>query len=251
MSENRSHDLLTAPMPDSSRSRSDSLDESSASHQDRKRPRLSSGSADHLPSEEALIDTGCPDSVDTPSLIPPSSSASSRLAPLQPSSPDKMTPSSPSGRASKVTINTRTYQGRSSSQDTASLPPKSANPVESLPPSMSPNGSHEVTSAHDSSFEPPLANSTASSASRSPEIQAAELEDIDQSPTETRWTPVFSTNTTAPVVLSRRYVQQTFPYAQDQCSPGNVHLLFRDMGKIFLHGKELFVLHPNYAEQLV
>src|SRR5213080_2009721 len=96
---------VSLPMPEPSRTRSDSLEES-GSQQDRKRPRLSSSNTDELSSEEALTDSSCP----APEIAPSKSSAA-QTADSPPVSSSQhhsiKMPTSPGGLPSRVTINTR------------------------------------------------------------------------------------------------------------------------------------------------
>ena len=223
-------------MPETSRTRSDSLEES-GSQQERKRPRLSASNHDQLSSEEALTDSGCP----APELPPATVAAphSTRTHPVASTSqPSTMMPTSPSGLPSKVTINTRTLQTPSSSQ-LLSTPPQSPDTAGTSEQSTTGNsGPADTEGVANMVTAPPDTISISSSPSRSPVIEAAELEDIDQAPAETRWTPItrFSSNLNRQEFPSPRHVHRTFPFASINSSPGMVHELIPQIAKVFQTG---------------
>src|SRR4051812_32709503 len=213
------------PMPESSRTRSDSLEES-GSQQDRKRPRLSSSNADQLSSEEALTDSGCPASAIVPSKIPAVQPTDSQVVTSEQHHLNKM-PTSPGGLPSKVTINTRHSQANQPTHQ-PSTPPQSLHISKTSEQSGSvENKSSDTDSAPEIVTAPPDTVSIPSSPSKSPEIQAAELEDIDQNPAETRWTPItrFSSNFNRQEFPAPHYVYRTFPYASANSTFGAVHTM--------------------------
>jgi ubiquitin carboxyl-terminal hydrolase 34 len=221
-------------MTESSRTRSDSL-EASSSQQDRKRPRLDSGNNDGLRSEEALTDSGFPE----PSIShsSPQKKADGGACRSNSSSPvpSAMEPSS-NGPLSRVTINTRSVTNNTAdplessedlSQDVSTSeksPGAAGTPVDS-------------TSGTDMVLPPPDTISIHSSPSQSPEIQIAVVEDIDQDPSETNWTPV--TRLTDSLLLQEQanpyYVSRTFPYAH-QGTEGFMQELLSEISKIFVQG---------------
>ena len=216
-------------MPESSRTRSDSMEEA-ASQQDRKRPKLSSGSSDRLSSEEALTDAGCPfppeppkPTLDTTSVHEPDAQ------------PDTKMPVSPNGVPSKVTINTRTFQTPNSSQQT-STPPQSPTTTAPLQARTIENGTQNDS---DTAIEiippPPETISISSSPSRSPEIQVADPEDLDQQSGQTQWKSLNrrSSNTGQQSFLMSRHVHRTFPFARTNSTPGNVHNILPDISRMF------------------
>ena len=229
-------DSLSIPMPEPSRTRSDSL-EDSGSQQERKRPRLDSSPIDHLSSEEALTDCGCP-----ATEVPPSKSFShegsdNRLA-ASPAAASATMATSPTGVSSKVTINTRILQTPNRSQE-SSFPLDSLDIPESSEKSSTDNPSQgEVDSVPEMIHPPRETISITSSPSRSPEIQVAELEDIDQSPAETRWAPItrVASGTDRQQAFPPRYVHRTFPYARANASFGAVNEILPEIATIFQTG---------------
>lgn len=223
-------------MPETSRTRSDSLEES-GSQQDRKRPRLSSSNHDQLSSEEALTDSGCPAPEVPPATVAaPHSTHSHPVASTSPT-PARM-PTSPGGLPSKVTINTRTLQTPSSSQ-LPSTPPQSPDTADTSERSTTGNsGPTDAEATENMVTAPPDTISISSSPSRSPEIEAAELEDIDQPAAETRWTPItrFSSNLNRQEFPPPRHVHRTFPFASTNCASGMVHELIPQFAKVFHTG---------------
>jgi ubiquitin carboxyl-terminal hydrolase 34 len=222
-------------MTETSRTRSDSL-EALSLQQDRKRPRLDSGHNDTLRSEEALTDSGFLES--SQDLESPPDKALSGGACFRNSSsppPSNMEPS-PNKSLSKVTINTRSIannandalEGSINQSEDISAAKQSPGPS-STPP--------ETASAPVMVVAPPETISISSSPSRSPEIQIAVVEDIDQDPAETNWTPV--TRLADSVLLQEQakphYVSGTFPYSQ-QTPAGFLHEILTEISKIFLQG---------------
>jgi ubiquitin carboxyl-terminal hydrolase 34 len=229
---------LSLPMPESSRTRSDSLEES-GSQQDRKRPRLSSSNDDQLSSEEALTDSGCPASVIVPSKTPAPQSTDSQIVASEPHRLHKM-PTSPGGLPSKVTINTRHLQATQPTHQ-PSTPPQSPHTNKASEQSGSAdNKSSDTDSAPEIVAPPPDTVSISSSPSKSPEIQVAEPEDMDQNPAETRWTPItrFSSNFNRQEFPAPHYVYRTFPYASANSSFGAVHAMVPRLVSIFENGRE-------------
>lgn len=231
-------------MTESSRTRSDSL-EASNSQQDRKRPRLDPGNNDNLQSEEALTDSTFLEISQDPDSLTNTPTGGTCLNNYQsPSSPSdsSMKPSS-NGPLSKVTINTRaTTTNISDAPDISSDLPEgiqgsekslvevNATPLDSISDSDNNNNNNMVAI-------PPDTITIHSSPSQSPEIQIAVVEDIDQDPAETNWTPV--TRLTDSVLLQEQatpyYVRRTFPYAHGT-PVGSVHEILGEVGKVFLQG---------------
>ena len=237
-------------MPETSRTRSDSLEES-GSQQDRKRPRLSSSSHDQLSSEEALTDFGCPPPEVPPATVAAPHSTHSRPVASSSQTPARM-PTSPGGLPSKVTINTRTLQTPSSSQ-LQSTPPQSPDTANTSERSTTENsGLTEAEASEIMVAAAPDAISISSSPSRSPEIEAAELEDIDQPAAETRWTPItrFSSNFNRQEFPPTRHVHRTFPFASANCDPGKVHELIPQFAKVFHTGTVASNLSKNAQADL-
>ena len=224
---------VSLPMPEPSRTRSDSLEES-GSQQDRKRPRLSSSNTDELSSEEALTDSSCP----APEIAPSKSSAAQTAdSPTVSSSQHhsiKM-PTSPGGLPSRVTINTRSST-MNQQPNNPSTPPQSPGVTKDLEHTTSvDNKSSDTESAPEVVAAPPDTVSISSSPDKGLEIQVAELEDIDQNPTETRWTPItrFSNNPSRPDFPTSGHVHRTFPYASAHCTFGAVHTMIPQLQNIF------------------
>ena len=233
---------LPLPMPEPSRTRSDSLEES-GSQQDRKRPRLSSSKVDELSSEEALTDSGCPAPEVAASKTPGTQPATGQIVTSSPRPFNKM-PTSPGGLPSKVTINTRNTQATQPAHQ-PSTPPQSPDTAKTSEQSASANNeSTDIDSAPEIVAGSAETVSASSSPSKSPEIQVAELEDIDQNPAETRWTPItrFSGNTDRQVFLTPRYVHETFPYATRNSNFGAVHEMIPRLATIFQNGEREHIL---------
>jgi ubiquitin carboxyl-terminal hydrolase 34 len=231
---------LSLPMPESSRTRSDSLEES-GSQQDRKRPRLSSSNADQLSSEEALTDSGCPASAIVPPKTPAPQSTDNQIVASEQHHLNKM-PTSPGGLPSKVTINTRHSQANQPTHQ-PSTPPQSPHISKTSEQSSSvDNKSCDTDSAPEIVAAPPDTVSISSSPSKSPEIQVAEPEDIDQNPAETRWTPItrFSSNFNRQEFPAPHYVYRTFPYAGANSTFGAVHAMLPQLCTIFENGRDKF-----------
>ena len=229
---------LPLPMPEPSRTRSDSLEES-GSQQERKRPRLSSSNADELSSEEALTDSGCPAPESTPSKTPSTQFTGGQSVASAPHHLNKM-PTSPGGLPSKVTINTRTSQASQPTHQ-PSTPPQSPDAAKTPEQSSSvDNKSSDTESAPEIVAAPPDTVSISSSPSKSPEIQVAELEDIDQNPAETRWAPIthFSSNAIRQEFPAPHHVYRTFPYATANSSFGAVHEMIPRLATIFQNGEK-------------
>jgi ubiquitin carboxyl-terminal hydrolase 34 len=238
---------FSLPMPESSRTRSDSLEES-GSQQDRKRPRLSSSNTDELSSEEALTDSGCPESPTIPSKTSAAQTPDSQTVTSSPLHSNKM-PTSPGGLPSRVTINTRSSQMNQPTQQPSTppqSPPQSPDPTKALEHiNSTDNKSSDTDSAPEIVAATSHTVSISSSPSKSPEIQVAELEDIDENPAETRWTPItrFSSNHNRQDFPTPHYVHRTFPYASANSSFGAVHTMLPRLASIFQTGTEPHFLH--------
>ena len=239
-------------MPDPSRSRSDSM-EASSSQQDRKRPRLENCDIDQVESTESLTDTGRPmTSMSSPSADPnrPHMENGSRVSISERHESAEMT-TSPSNLSSKVTIQTRaapplsTAQGsRPSSQDSK----QNVNPDDvpsTAQPAVEPDLQSDMVGA------PTDTISISSSPSKSPEIEAAELEDFDETAGQTVWMPVTQiTNNNVPSPsrqkLPRHHVCGTFPFAERHSTCGQVHTLIPLISQIFQAGtKHLLQLYEH------
>jgi ubiquitin carboxyl-terminal hydrolase 34 len=229
---------VSLPMPEPSRTRSDSLEESGL-QQDRKRPRLSSSNTDELSSEEALTDSGCPAPAIAPSKSPAAQTADSQTFNSPQHHSIKM-PTSPGGLPSRVTINTRSTltSQPTNHPSTSAQSPDLTNGLEHVASVY--NKSSDTESAPEVVAAPPDTVSISSSPSKSPEIQVAELEDIDQNPAETRWTPItrFSSNPSRQEFPTSGYVHRTFPYASAHSSFGTVHIMIPRLQNIFEIGME-------------
>jgi ubiquitin carboxyl-terminal hydrolase 34 len=225
-------------MPEPSRTRSDSLEES-GSQQDRKRPRLSSSNTDELSSEEALTDSGCPAPTNIASKTPATQTRDSQAVSSSLHHSDKM-PTSPGGLPSKVTINTRSSKTNRPPHQPSTTPQSPDDPKALEQSPNADNKSSDTDSAPEIVAPPPDAVSISSSRSKSPEIQVAELEDIDQNPAETRWTPItrFSSNQNRQEFPTPHYVYRTFPYAATNSSLGAVHAMIPRLATIFQNGME-------------
>jgi ubiquitin carboxyl-terminal hydrolase 34 len=229
---------LSLPMPEPSRTRSDSLEES-GSQQDRKRPRLSSSNTDELSSEEALTDSACPAPAIIPSQTPAAQTSDSQTVTSSQHHSIKM-PTSPGGLPSRVTINTRSSLTNQPTHQ-PSTPPQSPDIAKALDHSTSAdNKSSDTDSAPEIVAPLPETVSISSSPSKSPEIQVAELEDIDENPAETRWTPItrLSSNHNRQEFPTSRYVHRTFPYANAHSAFGAVHTMIPRLQNIFEIGTE-------------
>ena len=231
-------------MPESSRTRSDSMEEA-GSQQGRKRPKLSSGSSDRLSSEEALTDAGCPFPV-----VPPQPTLDTTSVHEPDAQPDTKMSVSPNGLPSKVTINTRTFQTPNSSQQT-STPPQSPATAEPLQAMTIENG---IQNDNDTALEiippPPETISITSSPSRSPEIQVADPEDLDQQSGQTQWKSLNrrSSKTGQQSYLLSRHVHRTFPFARTNSAPGNVHTILPEISRLF--ELSMAFLNPKFPEEL-
>jgi ubiquitin carboxyl-terminal hydrolase 34 len=231
---------VSLPMPEPSRTRSDSLEES-GSQQDRKRPRLSSSNTDELSSEEALTDSGCPAPAIALSKSPAAQTADSQAVSSSQHQSIKM-PTSPGGLPSRVTINTRSSLTNQPINH-PSTPAQSPGVTKDLEHMTSvDNKSSDTESAPEVVAAPPDTVSIPSSPSKSPEIQVAELEDIDQNPAETRWAPIarFSSHPARQEFPTSRYVHRTFPYASAHSSFGAVHTMIPRLQHIFEIGMEAY-----------
>ena len=209
--------------------------EDSDVHQDRKRPRLEGG--DSLAADEALTDGGgCPQqqvNVPSTSTSTPEPPSNTTVPP-----PSSSTNESPPRPASMVTINTRP----SSSTAHASPPPlEHAEGGNATSASDLPIDSHQQQ--QDTGRLP---HSSSHSPTRSPEIQVAEPEDIDQDPSLTKWrSNRKSHKRDINVDLDFNYVYKTFPLAR-YCQPHKVEGILEEFAKEFRYGK---VHHdPNMFE---
>jgi ubiquitin carboxyl-terminal hydrolase 34 len=223
-------------MTESSRTRSDSL-EASSSQQERKRPRLDSGPNDSLPSDEALTDSGLPETSQDPYSLTSAPIDGTCLTNAPSPSPSNMATSS-NGPLSKVTINTRSAANNANEatnscidrSENISTPQKS--PVAaSATPLSSENGPEMVAVPQDATVI------HSSSPSQSPEIQIAVVEDIDQDPADTNWTPITRLADSARLQdqATPHYVSRTFPYAI-RTPAGFTHDVLTQISKTFVQG---------------
>lgn len=229
-------------MTESSRTRSDSL-EASVSQKERKRPRLDSGDKNDLWSEEALTDTGFQDTSQDQNSSHETPIGGTYLSDQNPPSPSKpnMEPSS-DGPLSKVTINTRSVTNNATDASDSSVHQTKDNPTLENPPATADEAADSAAGSARSSDMvaiPPDTISIHSSPSRSPEIQIAVVEDIDQDPAETNWTPVtrLTDSCLRQEQATPHYVKRTFPYAQ-QTPVGLTHEILAQVSRVFLQGEE-------------
>ncbi len=238
-----------SPMTESSRTRSDSL-EASSLQQDRKRPRLDSSHNDSLRSEEALTDSGFPEA--SPDSDSPNKKSNGATCLSRSSSPatTNMEPSS-NGPLSKVTINTRSAANTTSDALDRSADQSKTISVLETSPVTADTAPVDQASGPDMVAIPPDTITIPSSPSQSPEIQIAVVEDIDQDPAETNWTPV--TRLTDSVLLQEQarphYVKRTFPYSQ-QTPAGFVHEILIEISKIFLQGSTATLIEELHTDLL-
>jgi hypothetical protein len=117
-----------------------------------------------------------------------------------------------------------------------STPPQSPDVIKDLEHATGvDNKSSDTESAPEVVAALPDTVSISSSPDKSPEIQVAELEDIDQNPTETRWTPItrFSSNPSRQDFPTSGHVHRTFPFASTHCAFGAVHTMIPHLQNIF------------------
>ena len=228
---------MNVSMPESSRNRSVSL-EAAGPEKDRKRPRLDSHNDDQLNSEEALTHSRCPEHNTLAASISALQGNHDHSTDAPPHDSAKMA-TSPTRISSRVTINTRSSQPQSAPQHHR---PESAHLDSTKLPSDGTANAARTTSTSDDNIEmsisAPEVITVNSSPSRSPEIQIAELEDLDQDPTETRWTPIsrVTSKTTKPQIYIPRYVFNTFPFARTKTSVGRVGDLIPQVAKVMQTG---------------
>jgi ubiquitin carboxyl-terminal hydrolase 34 len=236
-------------MTESSRTRSDSL-EASSSQQERKRPRLDSGPNNSLRSDEALTDSGMPEnSPDSYSLTSVPTDGPRFTNSPSPSSLNMATSSN--GPLSKVTINTRsaantanhvneptTNSGdRPENRSTTQISPviASATPLSSVDEPEMVAVPQDIIAIH-------------SSPSQSPEIQIAIVEDIDQDPADTNWTPVtrLADSARLQAQATPHYVSRTFPYAR-RTPAGFTHDILTQISKTFVQGPPTILINVLLA----
>ena len=235
-----------SPMTEASRTRSDSL-EASSSQQERKRPRLDSGYNVGLGSEEALTDSVFPEASQDPDSSDTKPTGATCLSNSSSPSPPKMEPSS-HGPLSKVTINTRSAANNASDAACSSFEQSEDIPTPQKSPAAASTTSVNSARSTDMVAVTPHTAVIQSSPSQSPTIQVAVVEDIDQDPAETNWTPV--TRLTNSFLLQEQatphYVSRTFPYAQ-RTPAGFIHEILTEMGKLFLQGLLAMLRHMQRA----
>lgn len=234
-------------MTESSRTRSDSL-EASSSQQERKRPRLDSGHNDALRSEEALTDSNFPGIAQAPDSPVKEVTGSTYPTNSSSPSPSTMEPSS-NGPLSKVTINTRSATNNVSDGANSSTDQSEGTSTGQKSPVATSTTPMESASSPNTGGLPPETITIRSSPSQSPEIQIAVVEDIDQDPAETNWTPVTRLNNS--VLLQEQatpqYVGRTFPYAQ-RTPTGYTHEVLTEMGKTFVQGSLVILVNSLYTD---
>ena len=239
--------LAHSSMTESSRTRSDSL-EASSSQQERKRPRLDSGHDDSLRSEEALTDSDFPETAQAPDS--PVKEVTGGACPTNSSSPSPSTmePSS-NGPLSKVTINTRSAANNASDGANSSIDQSEGTSTGRKSPIATSTTPVESARSPNMGGLPPETITIHSSPSQSPEIQIAVIEDIDQDPAETNWTPVTRLNNS--VLLQEQatphYVARTFPYAQ-RTTAGYTHEVLTEMGQTFVQGSLVMLINRLYTD---
>lgn len=170
--------------------RRDSMEDADSSVT-RKRPRLDSGkrtfrsmSADKAVGASGSSEHEAPASLPThsrsvePEILRTPSPIQKQLPPLD------RTPS-------RVTINVRTPAGPNSTANSSTGPePDSGGPHTGSHGSRAVDSDNDVGKSANSAGNSPQAISISSSPARSPEIEVAEVEDMDQDPSETRWTSI-------------------------------------------------------------
>ena len=178
--------------------------EDSDFHQERKRPRLDGGDA--LAADEALTDTGCPEQQTN---VPSQTTSDHHSNTPSPEAPvDLGLHETTRKSSSMVTINTR---------PSSSTALKSPLRVDGIDESASVIKVSQATEAQSQQVESgSIPHSSGSSPPRSPEIQIAEPEDIDQDPNLTRWRSSNRGSRTDGhlVEIDSSYVFNTFPRAQ-------------------------------------
>jgi ubiquitin carboxyl-terminal hydrolase 34 len=221
---------MPSSVPDTIRNRSNSEEDAELPTHDRKRARLSeSGDRDSvLP---RLTASTPPQTADASALSTTEPAIAESLAkpPLPPRIAETMATPSPT---SKVTINTRPLSSQSITIDDASPTTESAiaHLEEERPSSLENGGTEE---------DPDVAVSETLTVARSPSppIEAAEPEDYDQDPAETRWTTHFGATVTAIQPIQPYHVYQTFPHAAD-FSPGQSRLAVQYISKVFADARK-------------
>lgn len=223
----------------SSRTRSDSLDDSELPEQDRKRPRLNFMHSDAI-AESSLYGASVGPQPLTEGMGLQSGKGDQPAVAAACISTNALATSP----TSKVTINTKNPQSHASAQF------KSQPMAESDGKNVTANGSESETSSKDQIVDevsgegadgavvPPETISISSSASRSPEIEVADVEDFDQDPAQTRWIPLAATtrNRDSSGTLPPYFVYQTFPLAQSVASLGSCEKAIAIIGNYFHKG---------------
>ncbi len=192
--------------------RRDSMEDADSSVT-RKRPRLDSGERAYrsMSADKAVGAIGSSEHEGSTSLPPHSRSEQPEL--LRTPSPTLKQLPSLNRTPSRVTINVRTPVGVSSTANSATGPePDSAGPNAAMRAVDSDNNvDRPATSGRDSS----RAISISSSPPRSPEIEVAEVEDMDQDPSETKWTSVVNIMGTLETLLDTFPLSDRYPSLRD------------------------------------
>lgn len=207
--------------------RRDSMEDADSSVT-RKRPRLDSGARAYrsMSADEVVVGN------DGPAGFPPHS-RSVESALRTPSPSPKQLPSL-HRTPSRVTINVRTPARPSPSKTSTTAPePASTGPPPRGEDPLAVEMDKDIELKADSGVDGSRAISISSSPARSPEIEVAEVEDMDQDPNETRWTSVV--NITEPDGTLQTLLD-TFPLSDRFPNPRDSVLT---IAQIFEKGMEL------------
>ena len=191
---------MSSPLPDSTRSRSDSADDLELPTHDRKRPRLSAGGND--------VHTTPP--LPSPSFQEPASLSTSSLGqnPTQQQSTMKpeLPPRPSAGSASQVTINTRPLSLQAKASDeSAEVSDVAIDPaLIQLASTCTEQDDHVSQQEHIEAERSP-----------SPVIEIAEPEDLDGDPADTRWTTRIGDLHYFTPAVDAYHIHQTFPLAHN------------------------------------
>lgn len=218
--------------------RRDSMEDADSSVT-RKRPRLDSGARAYrsMSADKAgLVSSGGSEPNDPASLAPHSRSV--EPATLRTPSPTPEQLPSLHRTPSRVTINVRTPARPGPTTDSTTAPePASTGPPPKADDRLSVEMDKDVERGPDSGEDGFRVISISSSPARSPEIEVAEVEDMDQDPTETRWTSVVNITGTHGTLQT---LLDSFPFA-DRCSARESVLT---IAQIFEKGKATFREEP-------
>lgn len=216
-----------SPMTESSHTRSDSLEEAEAL-KTRKRPRLDCN--DHVSSEEALADSdssrpGEPSSYPTVSH----QSLTTRLAVPAEDQLATMLPST-----NQVTINTRSPPVPSSDRAPQDSDLTSEGTIQADDEAVGSDIPQVAEVDPQPATDSAAPISISSSPARSPEIEVAELEDIDDHSKTTTWKAIGHVDNVQDLVQEGSYVEDSFPYS-DKAS-GDTHQVIEQLANGFYKG---------------